>query len=250
MAERIVIRQAEEKDNAEMWNIFYEANVNTVYLFFEEKFGTQRWLLLFIALLLRALYAPTFDVFTRRAIFLVAIATSHIYVPGIFFRLIKVNDRDFRHGLAQFYNNNQPGHRLFVAEINSKVIGMVGVKKATERTNRFAGLTRPADAELTRMAISHTARGMGLGKKLLDEASSYCQKEGYERIILSTGSTNVVAVNYLYPRYGFILERSYDMPFLGGMFSSLFFSKDLTVIIKPGEKSRGSSTSSKSKKQD
>ena len=61
------------------------------------------------------------------------------------------------------------------------------------------------DAELRRMSVSPTVRGRGVGKLLFAQVKSFCEEQGFKRIVLTTTNLQADACNRLYPGLGFEL---------------------------------------------
>lgn len=86
---------------------------------------------------------------------------------------------------------------MWVADLNGKVVGMVGLI----RTDRH----EPRVASLQRMYVVPSWRGMGIGKKLLNELIAYAKRQGIEKIVLNTSSLQKPALR-LCKKHGFIEE--------------------------------------------
>ena len=56
--------------------------------------------------------------------------------------------------------------------------------------------------------VKEEFRGKGIGKKLLEEAESYCREKRYSRILLMVSVNNVEAIR-LYNKMGFKAEQTY-----------------------------------------
>merc|ERR1711879_201186 len=72
----------------------------------------------------------------------------------------------------------------------------------------MVGLYRVDDdyATVRRLSIASAARRQGLARRLLDHIIDYASKEGFRRVILSTGQY-LSASNALYTTYGFIKTK-------------------------------------------
>jgi len=102
-----------------------------------------------------------------------------------------------RHALtaAQF---RMPGVRLWVAEPGSAgggpLLGSVALKDLS-----------PGHLELKTMRVTASARGLGLGRALLDHAVAQAQRDGASRVSLETGVVPVFdAARALYGSAGFV----------------------------------------------
>jgi ribosomal protein S18 acetylase RimI-like enzyme len=81
--------------------------------------------------------------------------------------------------------------RIWIAERDEKLIGCIAIVAASE-----------AEARLRWFLVDPSARGLGLGKRLLREAVEFCREEGYETVTLSTVSSLTTAAA-LYRSVGF-----------------------------------------------
>jgi ribosomal protein S18 acetylase RimI-like enzyme len=87
--------------------------------------------------------------------------------------------------LAEFVLSSTPGGRLWVAEREGRVVGCVAVVPAS-----------PGVGQLRWFLVEPAARGCGLGKRLLEEAVSFCRQAGYGSVILWTVSALTAAALY------------------------------------------------------
>lgn len=93
--------------------------------------------------------------------------------------------------LAEFVRNGSDRERLWIAEQNGRPVGCVAIVAAA-----------PEIAQLRWYLVDPSARGCGLGKRLLNEAVAFCKDQGYRRIILWTVSA-LSAAAHLYRSAGF-----------------------------------------------
>jgi ribosomal protein S18 acetylase RimI-like enzyme len=82
---------------------------------------------------------------------------------------------------------------VFVAEIQGRVVGYI-----TTQLDRDAGKGR-----IPNMAVSADLRGLGLGRRLIEEALRYFRQEGLHYCVIETMAHNEIG-NHLYPSCGFI----------------------------------------------
>jgi GNAT superfamily N-acetyltransferase len=95
---------------------------------------------------------------------------------------------------AEFIDNFDPGReRCWIAEMDGERVGSVFVVKQTD-----------AIAKLRLLIIDPKARGLGLGKQLVDECLRFAQEAGYRSMTLWTQSI-LVAARSIYARAGFKL---------------------------------------------
>jgi GNAT superfamily N-acetyltransferase len=93
--------------------------------------------------------------------------------------------------LAEFVKSNRPRERLWLAEMDGRLVGCVAIVGATETI-----------AQLRWYLVDPSARGQGLGRRLLNEALAFSRQNGYTSIILWTVSALTTAAR-LYQRAGF-----------------------------------------------
>jgi ribosomal protein S18 acetylase RimI-like enzyme len=93
--------------------------------------------------------------------------------------------------LADFVRAAPDRGRLWVAERDGRIVGCVAIVPATPQT-----------AQLRWFLVDPSARGVGLGRRLLGEAVAFCKESGYERVILWTVSALEAAAR-LYRAAGF-----------------------------------------------
>jgi GNAT superfamily N-acetyltransferase len=97
--------------------------------------------------------------------------------------------------LARFVIAASPRERLWIAERGGAVVGCVAIVGAA-----------PDVAQLRWFLVDPTARGRGLGGRLLDEAIAFSAERGYRSIVLWTVSALVAAAR-LYHSRGFALAE-------------------------------------------
>jgi N-acetylglutamate synthase-like GNAT family acetyltransferase len=95
-------------------------------------------------------------------------------------------------GLAEFAQSFNPNRdRLWIAEIEGKIIGSIGVLGRSE-----------SEAQLRFFLVHQSYRGLGIGKSLFQEALQFCKNCEFKTIFLWTFRGLDVA-NYLYKSAGF-----------------------------------------------
>lgn len=82
--------------------------------------------------------------------------------------------------------------RLWVAEIEGQIVGSIGI---IGRENNAA--------QLRCLLIAPEARGMGLGRRLVETALAFCRESGYDSIFLWTVQ-GLSAASHLYASAGFV----------------------------------------------
>lgn len=85
--------------------------------------------------------------------------------------------------------------RCWIAEKDGQVIGSIFVVRHDETT-----------AKLRMLYVDASARGLGIGKRLIDECLRFAHDAGYQKIVLWTTS-NLTAARRLYQKAGFELVK-------------------------------------------
>ncbi len=125
--------------------------------------------------------------------------------PGDFGRVVELHGRlyadeygfdetfeaDVAEPLAQYILSASPRERLWLAQREEQLVGCIAIVAATDEV-----------AQLRWVLVDPSARGMGLGKRLLNAAVAFSSAAGYQSIILWTVSTLVTA-GHLYRSVGF-----------------------------------------------
>ena len=93
--------------------------------------------------------------------------------------------------LAGFVLRASPRERIWVEERDGRIVGCVAIVAATAST-----------AQLRWFLVDPSARGTGLGRRLLDAAIAFSRAAGYERIVLWTVAGREAA-QHLYRQAGF-----------------------------------------------
>lgn len=111
------------------------------------------------------------------------------------------------------------GEAFFVAAMNGRVVGTVGVKREDERV-----------ALLRRLFVAPDCRRKKVGVQLLDRAIEFCKEVGYDEIIIKTSSSMAPAV-HLCQRKGFVPRARLN---LGSqeLLKLALFLKGKTVALK------------------
>lgn len=93
--------------------------------------------------------------------------------------------------LADFAKAGRPRERLWLAEVDGRLVGCIAIIASAETV-----------AQLRWYLVEPSARGQGLGKRLLDEAIVFSRQHGYQSIILWTVRALTAAAR-LYRQAGF-----------------------------------------------
>ena len=99
--------------------------------------------------------------------------------------------------IAEYIKNFDPKmERCWIAEVNGENAGSVFVVKKTEEI-----------AKLRMLIVDPKARGLGIGKRLVQECLRFARQKGYKRMTLWTNSC-LLAARHIYQRAGFELVAS------------------------------------------
>ncbi|MFQ3174074.1 MAG: ribosomal protein S18 acetylase RimI-like enzyme [Flavobacterium sp.] len=83
------------------------------------------------------------------------------------------------------------GGMIFYAKYNGEIVGTVSLIKMTDTI-----------FELSKMAVTDSVQGLGIGKKLLQHCIEAAQEQGLDKIILYSNRRLKSAI-YLYEKFGF-----------------------------------------------
>lgn len=96
--------------------------------------------------------------------------------------------------VGEFVQNFQPeSERCWIAEMNGEIVGSVFITRHDEKT-----------AKLRLLYVEATARGLGIGKNLVDECIKFSRQKGYKRLVLWTNSV-LESARKIYQDAGFKL---------------------------------------------
>jgi DNA-binding MarR family transcriptional regulator/GNAT superfamily N-acetyltransferase len=94
--------------------------------------------------------------------------------------------------VAKFVHNHDPAReRCWIAEIDGEPVGSVFAVKLNRHT-----------AKLRLLLIEPGARGLGLGKRLVQQCIDFAREAGYRKLVLWTQS-NLAAARHIYKQSGF-----------------------------------------------
>ena len=95
-------------------------------------------------------------------------------------------------GLAEFVQSFSPDRdQIWLAETNDQIIGCIGIVGHSK-----------VGAQLRWFFVCPDYRGLGIGRKLLQEALQFCREHRYKTIFLWTTS-ELTAAGHLYALFGF-----------------------------------------------
>lgn len=84
------------------------------------------------------------------------------------------------------------GGMIFYAKYNNQIIGTVSLIKIDDST-----------FELSKMAVTDTIQGLGIGKKIMEHCLAVAKEEGIQKLILYSNRSLLPAI-HLYEKYGFV----------------------------------------------
>ncbi len=97
--------------------------------------------------------------------------------------------------VADFIDQLDPAReRCWIAERDGEIVGSVFLVRKTDSV-----------AKLRLLYLEPTARGLGLGRRLVDECIAFARDAGYKKITLWTQSS-LAAARHIYQATGFALK--------------------------------------------
>ena len=97
---------------------------------------------------------------------------------------------------SDFINRYNPDReRCWIAEMDGQIVGSVMVVQESDEA-----------AKLRLLLVDPRARGLGLGKRLVDECIRFARRKGYRKLVLWTNHVLVQARN-IYQKAGFVLVK-------------------------------------------
>lgn len=119
-------------------------------------------------------------------------------------------------GLTEFMLNTEGG-ALWVAEVNGQIVGSIAITKASN-----------AVAQLRWYVLDGNFHGLGIGRRLIETALSFCKQQGYKQVFLWT--VNILhRARALYQKNGFKLtEQKVNLDWTGSELMEERWNLELT----------------------
>lgn len=119
---------------------------------------------------------------------------------------------------ATFVRKYDPAHeQAWIAEREGAIVGSVFLVRKSPRV-----------AQLRLLYVESSARGLGLGARLVDECLAYARSHGYRRMVLWTNDI-LVAARRIYEARGFTLESEERHHSFGKDLVGQYWALDLTA---------------------
>jgi len=88
----------------------------------------------------------------------------------------------------------------------------LGVVAVAPHATRYAEITQPGESEVRMLAVAPEARGHGVGRRLVEAATTAAQAHGARHLVLSTRpGPDRAAARRLYASCGFIRQAHRDL---------------------------------------
>ena len=124
-------------------------------------------------------------------------ALRELFDSGVYAGQIRINDTGADiDNLQAGYFDDEGRSSFWVAEIESKVVGMVGVQRVGDEI-----------AEIRRLRVRDGYRRRGIGTNLLDHAVKFCRGHDYMKVVLDVRKERDPAI-HLFEKSGFFLART------------------------------------------
>ena len=202
-ADRIlpIIRSFERKDQSACQNIFKDGyqefikSITVTYLSLLVRYIVMAAMFPILAAVIWS--AWIFAVFVVMACMVLAFICIYLQLTGWLYINHTLNSGDLK-DIEESYMSIQQSH-LWVAELNGRVVGMVGL---VHEENFEQGVY-----ELKRMYVVPNCRKKGIARNLINELISHAKTNRIKLVILTTTSTVVPAIQ-LYMKNGFTFSSA------------------------------------------
>lgn len=127
-------------------------------------------------------------------------AARELFHQGLVEGQVRNNDTgaDIENIRAAYFDDDGASAFWF-AKIGDRVIGMIGVQQTGEGA-----------AEVRRLRVQDQYRRRGVGTLLMKQALSFCQRQGYLKVILDVRIERGPAIS-MFEKFGFLLARTRDI---------------------------------------
>ena len=118
---------------------------------------------------------------------------------------------------GEYVEHHRPGHEeAWIAEVDGEPVGSIFCVRVDDRT-----------AKLRLLLVEPSARGLGIGARLVDECLRFARRVGYERVVLWTVG-GLAASRHIYEKVGFRIEESTPRHLFGRDVEAQTWALDLT----------------------
>lgn len=125
------------------------------------------------------------------------------YAPGLEDAIKRLNyewlERYFKLEASDIHSLSDPkseiidkGGFIFYALLNDEIVGTASLLKKSE-----------SEFELGKMAVTASAQGLGIGKRLMEHCLDFAKRQGITKLILYS-NTKLASAIHLYRKYGFV----------------------------------------------
>lgn len=144
-----------------------------------------------------------------------------IYMHGKLYHELCGYDRNFERYVArefeEFLEQYDPeSDRIWLAELEEQIVGTIVIQGRSGHV-----------AQLRYFLIDPQARGVGLGKKLMQEAMAFCRQKNYRHVYLLT-TEELGTAGELYRRHGFSVTKKQETILWGQNVVLNCYDADLT----------------------
>lgn len=126
-------------------------------------------------------------------------AVSHLYIEGLLAGHIAPNDTgaDIENMTEAYFSSE--GSHFWVAEVDGRVVGMIGVAREDNHT-----------VEIRRLRVAPEFQDSGIAQQLVETAVAHCQLLGAMKVVLDTRFQTQQALG-LFEKFGFLHTRTRSM---------------------------------------
>lgn len=118
--------------------------------------------------------------------------------------------------VADFLDNFNPAaERCWIAERDGTIVGLVFVVRKSKNV-----------AKLRLLLVEPSVRGLGLGKRLVDECLRFARRAGYKKMALWT-QAELTAARRVYEAAGFVCVKRVSQPGFGAKSMAETWERDL-----------------------